>query len=365
LLRNSSSGKPVLDNHSMVESFAKGRIPHVLDALAGWFKSDDLIVPRYASHLAVILSLVVILSSGGLGIEGLRRAEAFQLGVVPREQVTLVSWGTGGQEDPDFLTRGAAPITIIPERGRQGVIVYVVQSGDNVSKIAHSFGVRPETILWSNPELETWPDYIVVGQELFVLPLDGAYHEVKAGDTLDSLAKRYSVDPTVIIECEYNDLSEPYELQVGQRLVILGGTRPIVPRYVRATAPAPANAPQGSGSFMWPASGYLTQGYWLGHQAIDIGAPTGTPIYAADAGYVSATGWMGGYGNYVIVNHGNGFETLYAHLSEIRAIAGQGVERGSLIGLVGTTGRATGPHLHLEIRQGGVKRNPLGFLPRG
>jgi len=349
----------------MVESFAKGRIPHVLNALVGWIKSDDLIVPRYASHLAVILSLVVILSSGGLGIEGLRRAEAFQLGVVPREQVTFVSWGTGGQEDPDFLTRGAAPITIIPERGRQGVFVYVVQSGDNVSKIAHSFGVRPETILWSNPELETWPDYIVVGQELFVLPLDGAYHEVKAGDTLDSLAKRYSVDPIAIIECEYNDLSEPYELHVGQRLVIPGGTRPIVPRYVRATAPPPANAPQGSGSFMWPASGYLTQSYWLGHQAIDIGAPTGTPIYAADAGYVSATGWMGGYGNYVIVNHGNGFETLYAHLSEIRAIAGQGVERGQLIGLVGSTGRSTGPHLHLEIRQGGVKRNPLGFLPRG
>jgi LysM repeat protein len=349
----------------MVESFANGRIPHILSALVGWFKSDDLVAPRYASHLAVVLSLVVILSSGGLGIDGLRRAESLQLGVVPREQVTFVSWGTGTQEDPDFLTRGAAPITIIPERGRQGVFVYVVQSGDNVSKIAKSFGVRPETILWSNPELETWPDYIVVGQELFVLPLDGAYHEVKAGDTLDSLAERYSVDPSVIVECEYNDLSEPYELQVGERLVVPGGTRPIVPRYVRATAPAPANAPQGSGSFMWPASGYLTQGFWPGHQAIDIGGVTGTPIYAADTGYVSATGWMGGYGNYLIINHGNGFETLYAHLSEIRAIAGQSVQRGDLIGLMGSTGRSTGPHLHLEIRQGGVKRNPIGFLPRG
>jgi LysM repeat protein len=349
----------------MLELSSKRRIPRLLDTLVRWSMSDGLAPARYASHLAIIVSVAVVLSTGGLGIEGLRRAEAFQLDVAPREQVTLVSWGTGGQENPDFLTRGVAPITIIPERGRQGVFVYVVQSGDNVSKIAQSFGLRPETILWSNPELETWPDYIVVGQELFILPLNGAYHEVKAGDTLDSIAKRYSVDISAIVECEYNDLAEPYELQAGQRLVIPGGTRPVVARYVRATAPPPTNAPQGTGNFMWPTSGYLTQSYWLGHQAIDIGAPTGTPVYAADAGYVAATGWMGGYGNYVIVNHGNGFETLYAHLSEIRAIAGQGVDRGHLIGLVGSTGRSTGPHLHFEIRQGGVKRNPLGFLPRG
>ncbi len=337
----------------------------MLSVLVRRSMSDGLAPARYASHLAIIVSVAMVLSTGGLGIEGLRRAEAFQLDVAPREQVTLVSWGTGGQENPDFLTRGAAPITIIPERGRQGVFVYVVQAGDNVSKIAQSFGLRPETILWSNPELETWPDYIVVGQELFILPVNGAYYEVKAGDTLDSIAKRYSVEIPAIVECEYNDLAEPYELQAGQRLVIPGGTRPVVARYVRATAPPPTNAPQGTGNFMWPTSGYLTQGYWLGHQAIDIGAPTGTPIYAADAGYVAATGWMGGYGNYVIVNHGNGFETLYAHMSEIRAIAGQSVDRGDLIGLVGSTGRSTGPHLHFEIRQGGVKRNPLGFLPRG
>lgn len=295
----------------------------------------------------------------------MRPGEVFKLGMSPEEDGTLVSWGTGGQGKPDYLTRGVAPLTIIPERGRLGVIIYVVQRGDNVSKIAESFGLDPETILWSNPELETWPDYIVVGQELFILPVNGAYHKVKAGDTLDSIAERYSVDVQVIIECEYNELEEPYQLQPGQRLVVPGGTRPLVPKYVQATAPAPADAPRGSGNFMWPASGYLTQGYWLGHQAVDIGAPTGTPIYAADTGYVSGTGWMGGYGNYIIVNHGNGFETLYAHLSRIRVIAGQGVQRGDVIGLMGSTGRSTGPHLHFEIRQGGVKRNPLGFLPRG
>jgi murein DD-endopeptidase MepM/ murein hydrolase activator NlpD len=349
----------------MVELSAEGRIPRALSSLILWFRTDESILSRHASHLALILVIAVVLFSGGFGVEDLRRGEIFELREAPREQVAIVSWGTGGQDNPDYLVRGAAPLTIIPERGRQGVMVYVVQPGDNVWKIAESFGLRPETILWSNPELETWPDYIIVGQELFVLPMDGAYHEVKAGDTLDSIAQRYRVEPSVIVECQYNDLSEPYQLQVGERLVVPGGTRPVTPRYVYATAPPPPNAPQGSGNFMWPASGYLTQSYWLGHQAIDIGGVTGAPVYSSDTGYVAATGWMGGYGNYIIVNHGNGFETLYAHLSEIRVMAGQGVQRGQVIGLLGSTGRSTGPHLHFEIRQGGVKRNPVGFLPRG
>lgn len=351
--------------HTVSEWASEGKAPRLLNVLARWLKSDQLALSRYASHLAVVVTVVLILSGGGSGLWNLAGAETLRLGVVPREQEAFVSWGANPLESPDYLTRGVAPITIIPERGRQGIIVYVVQAGDNVWKIATGFGLRPETILWSNPELEAWPDYIVVGQELFVPPIDGAYHEVKAAETLDSIAKRYSVDPQVIVECEYNELGEPYVLQVGQKLFVPGGTRPVVPRYVQATAPPPANAPQGSGNFMWPTSGYVSQSYWLGHQAIDIGGATGVPIYAADAGYVAATGWMGGYGNYIILGHGNGFETLYAHLSEIRVIAGQGVQRGALIGLMGSTGRSTGPHLHFEVRQGGVKRNPIGFLPRG
>ncbi len=349
----------------MFELASQSGAPRLVSALVRWFKSDNLILFRYSSHLAVVVLVALILSGGWPPIWSVGHGEMLQLGVAQREEDDFVSWGANPRQNPDYLTRGVAPITIIPERGRQGVMVYVVQAGDNVSKIAAKFGLRPETILWSNPELETWPDYIVIGQELFLPPLDGAYHEVKAGETLDSIAKRYSVDPLVIIESELNVLTEPYNLQVGQRLMIPGGTRPLVPRYVQATAPPPANAPQGTGNFMWPTSGYVSQGYWLGHQAIDIAGATGTPIYAADAGYVAATGWMGGYGNYIIIGHGNGFETLYAHLSEIRVVAGQGVQRGALIGLMGSTGRSTGPHLHFEVRQGGVKRNPVGFLPRG
>jgi LysM repeat protein len=349
----------------MIEIFRESGVRRNLYRLWHWFRSDDSIPSRYASHLAIIVVVAIVLSGGGFGIQGLQRGEAFRLAMAQEEQVTFVSWGVGGQDNPDFLTRGVAPLTIIPERGRPDIMVYVVQSGDNVWKIAQRFGLQPETIIFSNPELERWPDYIMIGQELFILPMDGAYHEVTAGDTLDSIANRYSVDISVIIESEYNDLEEPYEVQVGQRLVVPGGTRPLAPRYVYATAPAPADAPQGSGNFMWPASGRITQYSYPGHVALDIGGYTGAPIYAADTGYVSATGWMGGYGNYIVINHGNGFETLYAHLSLIQVIPGQGVQRGQTIGLMGCTGRCTGPHVHFEIRQGGVKRNPIGFLPRG
>jgi LysM repeat protein len=349
----------------MIEIYCESGFRRNLYRLWHWFRSDDSIPSRYTSHLAVILVVAVVLSGGGFGIQELRRGEAFRLAMSSEEQVAFVSWGVSAQNNPDFLTRGVAPLTIIPERGRPDVMVYIVQSGDNVWKIAQRFGLQPETIIFSNPELERWPDYIMIGQELFILPMDGAYHEVTAGDTLDSIANRYSVDISVIIECEYNDLEEPYEVQVGQRLVVPGGTRPLAPRYVYATAPAPADAPRGSGNFMWPASGRITQYAYPGHEALDIGGYTGAPIYAADTGYVSATGWMGGYGNYIVVNHGNGFDTLYAHLSQIRVIPGQGVQRGQTIGLMGCSGRCTGPHLHFEIRQGGVKRNPIGFLPRG
>jgi len=143
------------------------------------------------------------------------------------------------------------------------------------------------------------------------------------------------------------------------------GSRRLIPTYARYTAPPPFDAPRGTGDFIWPTTGYLTQSYWPGHQAVDVGVPTGTPIHVADAGYVTVSGWAGGYGNCVVVNHLNGFETLYAHMNDLRAVAGQRVQPGDLIGLAGSTGNSVGPHLHFEIRQGGVKRNPLDYLPRG
>jgi murein DD-endopeptidase MepM/ murein hydrolase activator NlpD len=136
----------------------------------------------------------------------------------------------------------------------------------------------------------------------------------------------------------------------------------------------------GSGKFGWPERGPITQGFGcsdlLGepydpncpshhtHLGIDIGCPYGTPIAAADAGVVSYTnwGWGGGYGNFILITHGNGFATLYAHLSAIGVATGQVVRRGEAIGAEGSTGYSTGPHLHFEIRLNGAYQNPLSYL---
>lgn len=240
-------------------------------------------------------------------------------------------------------------------------VYYTVQQGDSVSSIAARQGLPAWAIVQANQL--TNPSFIYVGQRLVIPARDttaalfagnNVYYTVQRGDSVSAIAVRYAVPAGAIVQA--NDLANPDLIYVGQRLLLPGGTGALVGRYVEATAPAPADAPRGSGNFMWPVSGYVTQGYSSRHRGIDIGAPTGTPVHASDAGYVSLAGWRGDYGNYIIVNHGNGFETVYAHLSQILVVAGQVVQRGEVIGLVGSTGRSTGPHLHFELRQGGVSR---------
>lgn len=315
---------------------------------------------RYASHLSLLTLFFLLTSLGNFNPQALR-----PVGETPptgNPGPTFLPRRMSLSSETGYLTKGALPFTIIPQRPRREVIIYVVQPGDVVTSIAQKFGLRPETIQWSNPQLYPYADLLHIGEELFILPLNGVYHQVEAGDTLESIAEEYKVDIPAILESEYNDIVDPEALAVGQMLIVPGGSKPYVAQVVYA-GPPPPGAAQGSGNFMWPASGVITQGYWSGHRAIDIGAPCGTSIYASDSGYVSSVGWMGGYGNYIILSHGNGWETLYAHLSQILVRPNTSVQRGALIGRVGTTGRSTGCHLHFEIRQYGTKRNPFGFLP--
>jgi len=315
---------------------------------------------RYTSHLSLLTIFFLLTSLGNLDLQAFRPVGEPPSGENPGStffprRITLSS-------ETGYLTKEALPFTIIPQRPRREVIIYVVQPGDTVTGIAEKFGLRPETIQWSNSQLYPYPDLLYIGEELFILPLDGVYHKIEAGDTLASITEEYKVDPSVILESEYNDIADPETLVVGQMLVVPGGSKPYVAQVVYA-GPPPAGATLGSGNFMWAVSGVITQGYWGGHQAVDIGAPCGTSIYASDSGYVTALGWMAGYGNYILLSHGNGWETLYAHLSQILVRPETSVERGALIGRVGTTGRSTGCHLHFEIRQYGNKRNPFGLLP--
>lgn len=264
-----------------------------------------------------------------------------------------------------MLVRGALAQTIIPERPRLDIITYTVQPGDTVHAIAKKFDISPETVVWANGDLELHPDILKIGQELVILPVSGVYYQVQEGDTLEAVAKKFKADPQAIAAYPLNGLSPPYDLTPGQMLIIPGGEKPYVPRRVsQYVGPIPEDASKGTGVFGWPVSGRITQIFWNLHRAIDIGAPLGTPVVAADSGYVVYAGWDdSGYGNLVIIDHGNGYRTLYAHLSSFSVTTGQSVAKGERIGAVGSTGNSTGPHLHFEIRYHDVQRNPLGFLP--
>ncbi len=235
------------------------------------------------------------------------------------------------------------------------VITYTVQSGDTLSSIAARFRLSIDALRWSNPDIEHNPDDIYPGQVLRIPPLNGIVVDVKEGDTIERLAKRYNVPPEVIRDYAPNRLRPPYTLTPGMVLVIPGGSK-------QQNLPPPRPYP--GYMYMWPARGVITQGYHSRHRAIDIGTIYGAYVYAARAGRVRTVRWDDtGYGNMIIIDHGGGWNTLYAHLKGPLVKPGQYVRQGDVIARAGGTGRATGPHVHFEIRKGRVRYNPLDFLP--
>ena len=339
----------------------------------------DQITPlRLAGHLSVLAVAAVILllsqvkiPDWKLGLDALpNNILAGQLqnpatNAPSRLFTTELEEGTGNFES---LQRIALPFTIVPERPRDTLETYTVQAGDTILGIAGKYGLQPETILWANPSIEQNPDRISIGDQIKVLPVNGVLHVVKPGDTLSSLAAKYKVTAEAIAGYKSNQLSNAATaLVVGAEIVVPGGQKQIVAQQVVTSysGPVPTGAAKGSGAFLWPTSGSITQKYWSGHAAIDIGSWTGAPVKASDGGYVveAGRGWSSGYGNHVVVDHGNGFRTLYAHLNSIFVSPGESVSKGQQLGTVGNTGNSTGPHLHFEVLYQGVRRNPYSYLP--
>jgi murein DD-endopeptidase MepM/ murein hydrolase activator NlpD len=268
------------------------------------------------------------------------------------------------------------PFTFRPKEPAHAFITYTVQSGDTAVGIAETFGIREETILGGNSFLQNDAGQLWAGTEIVILPVDGVLHDVIEGDTLEGLSTQYDVALEEIVAYAPNSLEFPYRLIAGTQLLIPGAIAEVwfwdPPSYA---PPAGGSSPEalqgvyvavpGTGTFVRPwAGGNITQNPWYGHMAVDIGLVIGSPIYASDTGTVTYAAWSPyGYGNLVVINHGNGFETFYAHLNGFDVQPGQTVYQGSLIAWSGNTGQSSGPHLHFEIRFQKQRQNPWTYLP--
>lgn len=286
-----------------------------------------------------------------------------------------------------FVRNNYDPFTIIPDRPRSTVEQYEVQSGDTIFSIAERFGLKPETIAWSNDR--SIIGNLRPGRMLNILPVDGAYYTVPDTQTIQQVASRFGVEPYVIIDSEFNELfgaAPDTQLPSGTSVVIPGGEaeqiswNPVVER-VTGNTPGSAGAisfspgdpgscglvenPGGSGGWVNPLGGgyQWMRGFTSFHTGVDLSAAPGTPVRAAQGGAVIFAGWNSfGYGYAIVLAHG-AFTTVYGHLSSINVGCRQIVGAGQVIGGVGSTGNSSGPHLHFEIRYNDIAQDPTGIMP--
>ena len=364
------------------------------------FGLGNSVIRTGTAVLSVILILVVVVVM--LNVDFRSRATSISTTETPALEEEIViptyqpSTGAGGLVNSNEfeytgITRDASLHTLFPVKPRTEITTYTVQVGDTVFGIAEKFNLRPETILWGNSYiLGDDPHRLSPGQELNILPFDGVYYEWHAGDGLNGVSEVFGVAPEDIINWPGNNLSMQTigdyaspNIEPGAWLFVPGGTRGFVtwsaPRISRED-PAVAkylgpgacgtimDGPVGTQTYVWPTTERYISGYnyspETNHYAIDIGGQIGNAIYASDNGVVVYAGWNDyGYGNMIVVDHGFGWQTLYAHLEALNVACGSFVYQGDVIGYLGSTGNSSGPHLHFELMSETYgKVNPLNFL---
>ena len=369
---------PQLIRHRLVHPFSRRYLVHVVIAVIGLFtvganlnayetRREDTRPTSVVAKLVTTEDLDLIEEEGPITEGASMTRYLGQTGVESKPQAA-----EGDADSFPATTAGGSavvrPILSPIEEGlrqRDEIVYYTVQPGDTASDIADRFGITVNTLLWEN-NLTAY-SLIRPGDKLAILSTSGIRHKVASGDTLAKIAKKYSVDEQKIIEA--NKLASADDLSVGEQLLIPGGKKPAppAPTYTVRTFYKPKPADQvvtGSGAMTWPSTcRRLTQYFTWRHSGIDIACGFNKAIYAADGGTVvkSSSGWNGGYGDVIIIDHGNGIQTLYGHLSKRYVAAGDTVEKGATIGAEGSSGRSTGAHNHFEIRVGGVRKNPLNY----
>jgi murein DD-endopeptidase MepM/ murein hydrolase activator NlpD len=304
-------------------------------------------IPRIATH-GLVLALALLVSA--LAPLGLSRAQS--------EVSAIAGSGPPPVESGSFKTgldHGSlrAP-SIAPQTGPLPTLrEYAVQAGDTVSSVARMAGISVDTLIQVNglsPSQE-----LLAASVIIVPPVDGTMIAVAPGETVAQLARAYRADVAAIRTVNGLTIGSAVPAQIFIPAVPTADLAP-------PTLPTgPTESLHHLARFVWPAHGVITTYFWQYHPGIDIANEIGTPEVAADAGRVVFAGW-GSYGIYVEIDHGNGFHTVYGHMSRVLVQAGDVVAPGQEIGLMGSTGRSTGPHLHFEIRYNGVPQNPLDFL---
>lgn len=325
----------------------------------------------------VVLLLLVVGWRIGFAADAAREADQGETAVSQSDAPTpAVTPGLQGTDLPvisdESLAPAPDPYTFQNELPQHDLTTYVVERGDTPNAIAERFGIQPETLLGGNPQLSEESSLLQTGVELIILPIDGVLHTVQPGDTLEGLEQRYGIPADEIIAYEPNNLSFPYRLEPETQILVPGAVRELFVwtppdlSSVRSSGIGGDVDPVivGTGTFIFPVnSRNYTQYYWYGHRGLDIALPEGSAVYATDTGTVTYAGWNNfGYGNLIVVNHGNGYETFYAHLSGINVVPGQIVYQGNVIGATGNTGNSSGPHIHYEIRVNGNQDDPCWYL---
>lgn len=381
--------KNVEDVSAVVGDVVKNKAPNLFQIMSNLGLSETL--SRYATLIVTLLvatGLVFVLKSYFSSTVSMQAPE---LANVPAEiniaaVPTLASPMQGISRDVQIHTN-------IPDRPRDDIVQYTVAQGDTVIGIAEKYNLKPQTIMFGNYyTIRDDPHNLSIGQVLNILPVDGYYYEWQVGDGLNGVAKGLNVTPEDIINYPLNkldaatigDYAHP-NIKPGTWLIIPGGTRP----YSSWTAPVgvtrenPASArvmgagacdpvtggAVGLGYFIWPSDKHYLSGFDFSpetnHRGIDIAGNTGEPVYAVDAGVIVYAGWNDwGYGNMIMVDHGNGWQSLYAHLNSIDVGCGQSVDQGWVMGTIGSTGRSSGSHLHFELMHTLYSKvNPWSYLP--